>query len=80
LFHSLFGASNIKPHFSRRIQGLPLEDPEDYVPFLPNSLEGSLEGAINNKVASEIGSSTPLEESMLPINLLLNLKEDPIFL
>jgi len=35
---------------------------------------------INNDVASEIGISTPLEESILLINPLLNLRQDPIFL
>jgi hypothetical protein len=60
--------------------GESLEDLEDYVPFLPNSPEGSPEGSANNEVASEIRSSTPLEESILPVNPLLNLREDPIFL
>jgi hypothetical protein len=80
LFHSLFGVANIGPHRSRRMQGLPPEDPEDYVPLLPNSPEGSPKGVVNNEVASNIGSSTPLEESILPINPLLNLREDPILL
>jgi hypothetical protein len=45
-----------------------------------NSPEGSPEGAINNDVASEIGSSTPLEESILPVNPLLSVARDPLFL
>jgi len=80
LFHSLFGVANIDPRRSRRMQGLPLEYPEDYAPLLPNSPEGSPEGAVNNDVASEIGSSTPLEESILPVNLLLSVVRDPLFL
>jgi hypothetical protein len=80
LFRSLFGAANIGPHRSRRMQGIPLEDLEDYVPLLPNSPEGSPEGAVNNEVASEIGSSTPLEESILPVNPLLSVVQDPHFL
>jgi hypothetical protein len=62
------------------MQGIPPEDPEDYVPLLSNSLEGSPKGVINNKIASEIGSSTPFEESILSVNPLLNLREDPILL
>jgi hypothetical protein len=62
------------------MQGLPMEDPEDYTPLLPNSPKGSLEGAVNNDVASEIGSSTPLEESILTINLLLSVVQDPHFI
>jgi hypothetical protein len=80
LFHSLFGAANIGPRHSHRMQGIPLEDPEDYVPLLPNSPEGSPEGAVNNDIASEIGSSTPLEESILPVNPLLSVVQDPHFL
>jgi hypothetical protein len=80
LFHSLFGAANIGPRRSRRMQGLPPEDPEEYTPLLPNSPEGSPEGAVNNDVASEIGSSTPLEESILPVNPLLSVVQDPHFL
>jgi hypothetical protein len=58
-----------------------LEEPEEYAPLLPNSPEGpSPEGAVNNDVSSEIGSSTPLVESSLPVNLLLNVIQDPIFL
>jgi hypothetical protein len=72
LFHSLFGETNIGPHRSRRMQGLPLEDPEEYTPLLPNSPEGSPKGEVNNGVASEIGSSTPLEESILLVNPLLS--------
>jgi hypothetical protein len=77
LFHSLFGVANIGPRHSRRIQGLPSEDTEDYVPLLRNSPEGSLEGAVNNDVASEIGSSTLLEESILLVNALLSVEQDP---
>ena len=62
------------------MQGLPPEDPKEYTPFLLNSLDGSLEGVVNNDVASEIGSSTPLEESILPVNLLLSVVRDPLFL
>jgi hypothetical protein len=54
------------------MQRLPPEDLEEYTPLLPNSLEGSPEGAINNDIASKIGSSTPLEESILPVNPLLS--------
>jgi len=36
--------------------------------LFPKSPEGSLEGALNNEVAFDIGSSTPLEEFILPIN------------
>jgi hypothetical protein len=77
LFRSLFGAANIGPRRSRRMQGLPPEDLEDYIPLLPNSPEGSPEGAVNNDIASEIGSSTPLEESILPVNPLLSVVQDP---
>jgi hypothetical protein len=80
LFRSLFGAANIDPLVHVGCKGYLLEDPEDYVPFLPNSPEGSPEGAVNNDVASEIGSSTPLEESILPVNLLLSVVQDPHFL
>jgi hypothetical protein len=80
LFHSLFGVANIGPRHSRRMQGLPLEDPEEYTPLLLNSPKGSPEGAVNNDVAYEIGSSTPLEESILPVNTLLSVVQDPLFL
>jgi hypothetical protein len=80
-FHSLFGAANIGPRRSRRMQGLPPEEPEEYTPLLPNSPEGpSPEGAVNNDVSSEIGSSTPLVESTLPVNPLLSVIQDPLFL
>jgi hypothetical protein len=46
-------------------------------PLLPNSPEGSPKGAINNDIASEIGSSTPLEEPILPVNPLLSVVQDP---
>jgi hypothetical protein len=72
--------ANIGPHRSRRMQGLPPEDLEEYTPLIPNSPEGSPEGAVNNDVASEIGSSTPLEESVLPVNPLLGVEKDPLFL
>ena len=59
-FCSLFGEANIGPLRSRRMHGLPSEDSEEYTLFLPNSPEGSPEGVVNNDIASEIGSSTPL--------------------
>jgi hypothetical protein len=63
------------------MQGLPLEEPEEYAPFLPKSPKGaSPERAVNNNVSYEIGSSTPLEESTLLVNLLLNVIHDPLFL
>jgi hypothetical protein len=62
------------------MQGIPLEDSKDYLPLLPNSLEGSPEGLVNNEVAYEIGSSTCLEESILPLNPLLTFIQDPHFL
>jgi hypothetical protein len=71
-FNSLFGVDNISAFHSRRMQGLPPEDPEEYTPLLPNSPEGSPKGAVNNDVAYEIGNSTPLEESILPVNPLLS--------
>jgi hypothetical protein len=77
LFLSLFGVANIGPHRSRRMQGIPPEDPENYIPLLPNSPEGSPEGVVNNDVASKIGISTPLEESILPVNPLLSVAQDP---
>jgi hypothetical protein len=80
LFHYLFGATNIGPRRSCRIQGLPPEDLEEYTPFLPNSPEVSPEEEVNKNVASEIGSSTPLEESILPVNLLLSVVHDPLLL
>jgi hypothetical protein len=80
LLHSLFGVTNIVPLFLRRMQGLPLKGPEEYTPLIPNSPEGSPEGAINNDVASEIGSSTTLEESILPVNPLLSVLQDPLLL
>ena len=80
LFHYLFGVANIGPRHSRRMQGLPQEDLEEYTPLLPNSLEGSPELVVNNDIASEIGSSTPLEESILPVNPLLIIRQDLIFL
>jgi hypothetical protein len=48
--------------------------------LLPTSPEVSPEGVVNNDVASEIGISTPLEESILPINPLLSVVQDPLFL
>jgi hypothetical protein len=80
LFIYLFGAANIIPRRSHRMQGLPPEDPEEYTPFLPNSQEGSPEGVVNSDVASEIGSSTPFEESILPVNPLLIAVQYPLFL
>ena len=75
LFVSL--VANIGPLHSCRMQGLP---PKYYVPLLPNSPEGCPEGAVNNDVAYDIGSSTPLEESILPVNMLLSVVQDPNFL
>jgi hypothetical protein len=73
--------ANIDPHRSRRMQGFPPEELEEYIPLLPNSPEGpSPEGAVNNDVSSEIMSSTPLVESSLPVNPLLNVIQDPILL
>jgi hypothetical protein len=46
---------------SRRMQGLPPEDPEGYLPLPPNSPEGSPEGVVNNEIASEVGSTHLLE-------------------
>jgi hypothetical protein len=40
----------------------------------------SPEGVVNNNVSSEIRSSTPLVESSLPINPLLNVIQDLILL
>jgi hypothetical protein len=57
-----------------------MEDTEEYTPFLPNSLEGSPKGAVNNDVASKIGSSTPLEESIILVNPLLRVVQDQLFL
>jgi hypothetical protein len=71
---------NIGPHHSHRMQGLPPKDLEDYVPLLPNSLEDFPEGVVNNDIASKIRISTPLEESILPVNLLLSVVQDPYFL
>jgi hypothetical protein len=62
------------------MQGLPSEYPKEYTPLLPNSPEGSPKGAINNTITYEIGSSTPLDESILPVNPLLSIRQDPIFL
>jgi hypothetical protein len=62
------------------MQGLPLEDLEECTSLLLNLPKGSPEGVVNNDVASKIGSSTPLEESILPINPLLSVVLDPLFL
>jgi hypothetical protein len=62
------------------MQGLPLEYSKEYTPFLPNSPEGSLEGEINNNVASNIRNFNPLKESILPVNPLLSVVQDPLFL
>jgi hypothetical protein len=81
IFYCLLGVANIGPCRSRRMQGLPPEEPEEYAPLLPNSPEGpSPEGAVNNDASSEIGSSTPLVEPSLPVNPLLNVPQDPVFL
>jgi hypothetical protein len=81
LFHSLFIAANIGPHCSCRMQGLPLEEPQEYTPFLPNSPKvHSPKGALNNHMSSEIESYTPLLESTLPVNPLLSVIQDPLSL
>ena len=77
-FHSLFGATNIGPCRSCRMQGLPPEDTKQYIPLLPNSPEGSPKGEVNNELAYE--SSTPLEESIIPIYPLLSVVQDPLLL
>jgi len=61
------------------MQGLPPEDSKEYTHFIPNLPKGCPEGAINNDVAYEIRSSTPLEESILLVNSLLSVVRDPIF-
>jgi hypothetical protein len=48
--------------------------------LLPNSTKVSPEGAFNNKLSFEIGSSTPLEESILIVNPLLSVVRDPLLL
>jgi hypothetical protein len=60
-FRSLLGSANIGLRRSRRMQGLPPEDLEGYLPLLPNSPEGSPEGVVNNEVASQVGSTHSLE-------------------
>jgi hypothetical protein len=63
------------------MQGLPPEEPEEYAPLLPNSPEGpSLEESVNNDASYDIGSSTPLVEPSLHVNMLLNVTQDPVFL
>jgi hypothetical protein len=62
------------------MQGLPSKHMKEYTPSLPNSPEGSLEGVVNNDVTSDIGFSTPLEESIFPVNMLLSVVQDPLFL
>jgi hypothetical protein len=80
-FHSLFCVVNIGPRRSRRMQGLPPEDPEEYAPFLPNSPKGpSPEGTVNNEAPSEIVIYIALVESTLPVNLLLSVIQDPFLL
>ena len=70
LFHSLFGSTNIGLHRSCRMQGLPPEDPEGYLPLLPNSPEGSPKGVVNNEVASEVGSTHSLEGFQIVLDSL----------
>ena len=60
-FRSLLGSANIDLRHSRRMIGLPPEDPEGYQPLLPNSPEGSPEGVVNHEVASKVGSTHSLE-------------------
>jgi hypothetical protein len=60
-FRYLLGSTNIGLLHSRRMQGIPLEDPKGYLPLLPNSPEGSPERAVNNEVASKVGSTQSLE-------------------
>jgi hypothetical protein len=63
------------------MQGLPPKEPKEYTHLLPNSPKGpSPEGEVNNNASSEIGSSTPLVESTLPINPLLSVIQDPLLL
>jgi hypothetical protein len=62
------------------MQGIHLKYLKEYVPLFPNSTEGSPEGALNNDVAYEIGSSTPLEDLRLPVNTLLSVEQDPLLL
>jgi hypothetical protein len=72
------------------MQGIPPEDPEGYLPFHPNSPEGSLEREVNNEVASKVGSShslegfiivlDSLEEFRLPPNPLMSIRKDTHFL
>jgi hypothetical protein len=70
-----------RPHCSCKMQGLPPKEPEEYAHLLPNSPKGpSPEGEVNNDASSEIGSSTPLVESTLPVNPLLSVIQDPLFL
>jgi hypothetical protein len=64
------GSANIGLRRSSRMQRIPPEDLEGYLPLLPNSLEGSPEGAFNNEVASEVGSSHSLEEFRIFSNSL----------
>jgi hypothetical protein len=62
------------------MQGIPSKYLKEYFPLLPNSTEASPQGAVNNDVAFEIGSSTPLEELRLPVNPLLSVEQDPLLL
>jgi hypothetical protein len=80
LFHYLFGVANIGPCRSCRIQGLPPEDLEEYTHFLPNSPEDSPKGEVNNDITYDIGNYTPLEESILPVNPVLSVVRNPLFL
>jgi hypothetical protein len=57
-----------------------MEDPKEYYPFLPNSPKGSPEGEVNNDITYDIGSSNPLEESIILVNPLLSVVQDPHFL
>jgi hypothetical protein len=61
------------------MQGLPPENPEDYVPLIPHSSEGSSVGAVNNEITSEIGSMNSLE-SFIIHNFLeaFRLSENPL--
>jgi hypothetical protein len=63
------------------MQGFPMEEPEEYAPFLPNSPEGpSPEGAVNNDASYVIRISIPFVEPSPPVNPLLNVTQDPVFL
>jgi hypothetical protein len=86
-FRSLLGSTTIGLHDKNRMQGIPLEDPEGFLPLLPNSPKGSPKGVVNNEVASEVGTTHSLEgfriilDSLeafkLLVNPLLSVVRDP---